>query len=243
MNRMIVLAAVLTASGSALALDISDDDLKKKGFAGEVEFGLTESRGNTEESSIRGKTEIDYFVEQWRHHTQLEAKYIKDDVKTKDKRVFGSYQADRKWSEKNYAFGLVEYEHDRIRGFEDQVSLALGYGHSFVPHTSATLKTEIGPGYRWNQAGEGTKEFILRGALNYNWKMTDTSKLTEKFTVDSGGDNTISRSETAITTTVIGALAMKLSLTLTHKTHPGMDGAVKKEKLDSITGVTLLYGF
>ena len=243
MNRMIAFAAALAASNSALALDISDDDLKQKGLAGQVEFGLSESRGNTEESSVRGKAEIDYFVKEWRHNALIEAKRVKTDEETKDKRFLAGYQVDRKWSEVNYGFGNIEYENDKIRGFEDQVKLILGYGHSFIPSANSTLDTEIGPGYRWNQAGDGTKEWILSGALNFDWKMSDTSKFAEKFTVDSGSDNTVSRSETSITTTVIGALAMKLSLSVTHQTHPGMDDGVKKNKLDSVTAVTLLYGF
>lgn len=243
MNRTIALAVALTASSSALALDISDEDLKKKGLAGEVEFGLSESRGNTEESSIRGKAQMDYFVQEWRHHAEIDTKRVKDAERTKDKRFYASYQADRKWSEKNYGFSTIDYEHDRIRGYEDQVTVAFGYGHSFTPTTHSTLDTEIGPGYRWNQAGEGTKEWILKAAANFNWKMSDSSKFREKLTVSSGSDNTVTRSETSITTSVIGSLAMKLSLRITHQTHPGMSGDVPKKKLDSVTGVTLLYGF
>ena len=238
MKKIIALTTVLMASSHVLALDISDEDLKKKGVAAEVEAGLDFSTGNTENTNIRGRVAVDYFWQNWRHYSLLEGNSSHKNEETTAERYLASYKVDRSWSDANYTYGNFVYENDRFNGLENMRTISSGYGHR-LEYSSVILDTEIGPGYRWNDAGEGSSEWIARGAVNLDWKITDGTKFTEKFTIDAGQSNTISRSETALSTSIIGALAMKLSVTMTHQSQPDDS----KEKLDTKTAVTLLYRY
>ncbi|MCM2678902.1 DUF481 domain-containing protein [Echinimonas agarilytica] len=244
MRKLISLSVAMVLSGPAQALDISDDDLKEKGLAAEVEGGLTLSTGNSETTNLRGRLAVDYFLEDWRHYTLVEGNSSQDDDKTSAERYFAGYKVDRDWSDVNYTYAGLSYENDRFNGFEDLVTVSAGYGHRFKFGDNMNLDTEIGPGYRWNNAGEGTDEWILRGSMKYLWEISDNSKFTENVSVNAGDENTISRSETSLTTTIIGELALKLSFTMTHQTNPEFNGdGTRKDKLDTTTAVTLLYRY
>lgn len=244
MYKLIVLAGMLAVSGQAMAAKLSTEELAEKGFTGEAELGFSSSYGNTEESSLRGRAAFEYVLLDWRHSTEFRAKNVQDDEKTKAENYFGSYKIDRNWSAERYTFAQISYEDDRFKSKEDLVVLGLGYGQKFNPAKDVIIDTTVGPGYSWNQYEEGTKEWVLVGAAKLDWKLSKTSKFVQKLSAKAGQNNTSSRSESSLTTNIIGALAMKLSLILEHQTQPGFknDGTEKK-KLDRVSAITLLYSF
>ncbi|HGX93410.1 MAG TPA: DUF481 domain-containing protein, partial [Candidatus Tenderia sp.] len=71
------------------------------------------------------------------------------------------------------------------------------------------------------------------------WDVSKTSHFTQELVSDIGEDSTVTKSVTALKTQINGSLAMKLSYTLknTSKVPTG------KEKTDTETAVTLVYGF
>ncbi|MBD1388743.1 DUF481 domain-containing protein [Neiella sp. HB171785] len=242
--RLVALTTALLSFG-VYGLSISDEDLKKQGWSAQVEGGLSYSTGNTDQSSMRFRGEFDYFWADWRHFLKAEANSTKRNGKNSAERYRGSYKADRDWTDVDYTFGLVTYENDRFNGLEDLFTLVGGWGHRFFPADSMELYTEAGPGYRWNNSPDSKdSEAILRGATQFDWTISDNSSFRQTVTFESGESNMISRAETSLTTSIVGQLALKVSISMTHQTKPEVDNnGVSKEKLDTISGVTLLYKY
>jgi len=234
------LAIICSLMGhSALALEISDTELQKKGVAGEVEGGFSMTTGNSDTTSWRGRAAFDYYLVKFRHGVELKLDYAEDDDETSEESYFGSYQLDRKYSEVSYSYGLMSYENDRFAGLRDVYTGSLGYGHLFYPHRKGELKVEAGPGYR--TAEDADDETIFRGNAEYKWTISPTSSFTQQLKTEIAEDNTISRSESALTARINGSLAMKLSFSVTHQSEPSVEDGVEKDSTDTKTSLTLLY--
>lgn len=246
-RRLLAVSALCCSviAPAALALDISDEDLIKQGWSAEVEGGISYSTGNSDESAMRFRGEFDYFWADWRHFLKAEANSSKSNGKNSAERYRGSYKADRDWTDVDYTFGLMTYENDRFNGLEDLFTVVAGWGHRLFPREGMELYLEAGPGYRWNNSpGSKDAEAIVRGATQYDWTLSEHSSFRQILTFESGESNVISRSETSLTTRIVGQLSLKVSVSMTHQSKPEVDDAgVAKDKLDTISGVTLLYRY
>jgi putative salt-induced outer membrane protein len=103
------------------------------------------------------------------------------------------------------------------------------------------LNAELGIGARQSEAQDGTSdsETILRGGLDYRWKLSETAEFRQDLIVESGGENTYLESVTALKARVLGDLALVASYTIKHNT----DVPVSIEKTDTYTALALEYAF
>jgi len=103
---------------------------------------------------------------------------------------------------------------------------------------------EVGPGYRKSKIdagleGDDSEELIVRLSSHYSWAVSDNASFSQTVNVESGKDNTITRSVTALSTGVVGAWSLKLSYTVKYtETVP-----VDTQHADTETAVTLVYSF
>ena len=79
----------------------------------------------------------------------------------------------------------------------------------------------------------------MRLAANYTADITEHSKFEQKFSVESGNENTVSKSYTGLSANIAENLALKISLTATHQS----DVREGSEELDTITAVTVVFNF
>ncbi len=234
-RTLIAAAAFAGVAGQAIAAE------PVKPWKGEAELGVVSTGGNTETTNVKARAGVVYEVEKWRHTARIDALNTSDKVRTTAERYLASWKSDYKFDEFNYMFGLISYENDRFAGFDYRVSEAIGYGRRLINRPTLTLDTEIGPGARQTKlkTGESENELIGRLAGNLAWKISDTATFTENLSTEIGKNATITRSVTALTAQLVGTLAMKLSFTARHIS----DVPVDREKLDTETAVTLVYGF
>ena len=80
---------------------------------------------------------------------------------------------------------------------------------------------------------------IVRGALDYQWKISDTATFKQLLSTEIGDDNTKSKSETSVSAQISGGLSLKVSLILDHNS----DVNDNTDNLDTQTAVTLVYSF
>lgn len=233
----------LVYSTHIMAFEIKDSDLKKKGYAGEAEAGLNLTTGNSSTSSGHGRLLMDFFYGKWRHNTDFEASYAKDSGEVSAERYYGSYKINRDWSNNKYSYGLITYENDRFNGLNNTITSSLGYGYRMYQSDTQVLDTEIGPGWRHNESDDYQDEGIFHIGLDYKWNMSANASFHQTFSSDIGQSNTMSRSESSITSSIWGPLALKTSLTLTHQTNPAKSDDKDTEHLDTVTAITLLYNF
>lgn len=243
MNKSMIAMLVL-ASSSALADDAKD-------FTMDGEFGMIFTTGNTETTSVSAGLTAKQELQSWSNEYLIKGLYKQDQVTNADgedvdqtsaQKFFASAQGNYKLENPDHRiFVFSSYEDDRFSNFKYQATVAAGWNQKVWEDDKSSFDYSIGPGYSFaeTQAGEDNDSAILRGAFNYTWKISDTSKFTQSLSTEIGSDNTKSRAESALTAKISGSLSMKLSLKLDHNT----DVAEGVDKLDTETAVTLVYSF
>lgn len=228
-----------------------ETDAPKKDFTMDGELGVIFTTGNTETTSVKGRISANQELEMWTNDYLLEALYQQDKednelgesvTKTTAQRFFLSAQGNYKLENpKNRLFAFASYEDNRFGAFAYQATIAGGWNSQWFKTENSRLNYSIGPGYAFaeEQDGKDVSGFIIRAAMDYQWKISDTSTFKQIVSTEIGANNTKSKSETSITAKINGSLSMKASLLLNHNT----DVADGRENLDTETAVTLVYTF
>lgn len=211
-------------------------------WSGEAELGFVTTSGNTETETFNGKAKVINERDDWRHTGKLDVLTASNDGTETAERYFVSEKSDYKISEVSYLFGLLTYEDDRFTGYEYRASESLGYGRTVINRETLTLGLEGGAGARQSElaaTGQDTSEAVVRVAGELGWVISEEAKFTQDLESEIGEDATITRSATALTTTVAGSLAAKFAVRVKHTSDvpPGID------KTDTETSTTLVYKF
>lgn len=238
----------LTTLAAAFACHAADET---KPFSMDGEFGLIVTTGNTETTSMKAKLTAQQELEKWSNDYVIEGLYKKDEVvldtgaedsQTTAQKYFLSGQANYKLENPDHRlFGFASYEDDRFSSFEYQGTLAGGWSQKVWQNEESQFEYSVGPGYSFAETleGESVNGLIVRGALDYQWKISETATFKQTLSTEVGSDNTKSKSETSLSAQINGSLAMKFSVTLDHNT----DVAEGLDNLDTQTAVTLVYTF
>jgi len=230
----------LCAAGNLFAAD------EVKPFSMDGEFGYIATTGNTETTSIKGKVSAHQELTQWSNDFIAEGLYKKDQVngvdQTTAQKYFLSGQGNYKLENPDHRlFGFASYENDRFSSFNYQATLAAGWSQKMWEDDTSKFSYSVGPGYSFTETNEGENQngLIVRAALDYQWKISDTANFKQLLSTEVGSDNTKSKSETSVSAKISDGFSLKVSLILDHNS----DVADDIEKLDTQTAVTLVYSF
>lgn len=236
--------SLLLAATSLTALPAIAQDPGTGPWSGDLEFGYVATSGNTETKTVKSRADVKREVEKWRYTIHFDSLNTSEDDDRSAERYFLSNKIDYKYSDRSYLFGYASYSDDRFSGFDYQAVVAAGWGYRIIENSTMTWDAEIGPGYRINKVEDSAtedddREAILRAYTKYEWELSSSATFSQELQVEKGGDNTISKSVTALKTTIIGALAMKLSYTVKYTEEV----PVGNKHADTETAVTLVYSF
>jgi putative salt-induced outer membrane protein len=213
-------------------------------WSGDAELGYVATGGNSDTSSLKARTDIKRESDPWRYLVHADAFNASENSSRTAEKYFLSNKLDYKFSDRSYIFGFASYEHDSFSGFAWQGTAASGVGYRIIQNDTMTWDVETGPGYRVSKVDDSSEgsdqhEVILRLSTKYSWKLSDTATFEQEASVESGADNTVTRSITSLRTAIVGRLAMKLSYTLKNSSHVPSD----TKHTDTETAVTLVYSF
>lgn len=214
-------------------------------WALDAELGWVLSGGNTDTSTLNAKINGKREVGLWGYGGRYETLRTEENEVQTAKKYLIEATAMRKFDEHNFLFGSVLREDDDFSQYDYQATVALGYGRQLLKSDAMLLTAEIGPGFRYSRFEvpvddeDSEDETILRLASRFEWKFVETASFTQSITVDSGEEQVISKSETALKTQVAGNLAMKASLVIRHNDEP-LEGDANT---DRETALTLVYSF
>jgi putative salt-induced outer membrane protein len=230
--------------------EAAEPELKR--WEGNIEVGYVKTTGNTKESSGKGAFDITYRNDNWRNVARGDYFSSESDGSDTARRFLINNRTGFVFTERDYIWLSLTYEDDDFNGFEYTASGAIGYGRQLIKRDTMDWIFEIGPGYRFTETedtkdefgviiaeGEEEDEAILRINTEYQWRITDTSKFEQLLSTEIGSDNTVSRSLSSLILNVVGRLNVKLSYEMNYTKEVPDD----KDETDTITSVTLLYGF
>jgi len=210
-------------------------------WSGEAELGFVQTGGNTDTQTMNLKMGLGYSKSKWSHSLKLSALGTKDEDKTSAEKYTAGLKTDYLISGMSYLWGTADYVKDRFSGYSYRLSEALGYGYHLIDTETHKLDLEAGPGARQSELenGETLTEFVGRLQGFYRWVISKHASFAETLTGTIGEEATIITSESALTGTLVGNLAMKASLTIEHTTDVPAD----TEDTDTEIALTLVYTF
>jgi len=232
-NRQILAGLAL----STIAAVAQADPWKGKG-----EAGIVASSGNTNSQSFNLKLGMTKVEDLWKH--ALDMSYIRtsSDGVTDANRFVGSWQSNYNFSARTFAFGGARYDHDEFGGFLYQASISTGLGYKFYDTDRVKFSGQAGIGYRRLEDSvthETSNGAVFVGGLNYEYAITDTTKLTDKLTVESGSDNTLITNFVGVEVKMSDKLGLSAGYDVTHNTKP----PTGKKSTDTITTLNLVFSF
>lgn len=227
---------------------------EEKSLSGAGEAGLLMTSGNSETDSVNAKVGLKYEKDHLLGEVNLAALYSSETTEITDEnnitREEDKVSAEKynysakigyKFSDADYVFLNGDYEDDRFSGYDYKTTYSVGYGRKIIDSDTIKFDVEIGPGYRYDvlEGGSTEEDAILRGYAMFNYKFSEAVSFQQDVTVVTGSDNTNTKSITALTTKIVGALGMKVAFKVDNNTDVPAD----KEKTDTETALTLVYDF
>jgi putative salt-induced outer membrane protein len=226
-----------TAMAVALAI-VSSSALAD--WTGKGDIGASIATGNSENTAAAANLELRNKSGDWENTVGFAGNYGNDGNTTTAQRWEVRGQTQYNFGERAYAFGAARYDDDRFSQYDFQTSIAGGLGYRFIDTERTRFWVQGGPGYRYaevQETGKSEDGLIFRGDLGFEHRLTDTTRVVERFLVEAGSDNTYLQNDLGLEVTITGALGLRVGYQVRHNTDvlPGVD------KTDTLTTVGLLY--
>ncbi len=238
---VLALTTLAVVTGSVVA-----EEKEMSPWKSEVELGFIRTTGNTETQTTALKADVTYEVDKWRHNAHAEGYGTESEDAAGNSIVSAeryelSGKSDYKFTEHDYAFGLVKLKKDRFSGFEYEHIVSAGYGRKVIKQADMELDLEIGPGVRFFKVDNAVsdEEGLVRLAGRYWWQITANSKFTQDLSFDIGEDITSTESITGIQANINSTLALKFTYTIRNKSKV----PTNIEKTDTEVAMTLVYSY
>ncbi len=229
------------------------EEVVEPSWKGKAELGFVSASGNTETSSTNGKINLLYEGPKWRQEIRLEVLQAESEVidsnnqkvtqKTAD-RTYGLSKTDYKYSEKSYAYALVDYADENFTDKDYIGNFSIGYGRTLIKEKDQELHGEFGYGLRRYQFKEeyiANEDEVARLAGRYFTTISDNAKFSQELVAEFGKDFDVYKSVTALTVNINSSMAMSVGYEAVHTTE--VDEAAGIEKTDSKTTINFVYNF
>ncbi|NKB45705.1 MAG: DUF481 domain-containing protein [Alphaproteobacteria bacterium] len=235
----------LTSMGrSSLAVDAEE------GLSGEVNIGGSMATGNTDTTRVDAEIKARFKAGRLEDNYRLVGEFSDDNGTTTAQRILGSIESRYDMRENLFIFGYLEYDDDKFSGFKYEVEAAFGAGYKVIDDSNMRLLVQAGPGYRYSKfstpvppslplLNSSENEFLVRGSADFEYDITDTVNLTNVFIVTWDSSRTKLENTTALTSKLIGDLSTRLSVNVRYNTDPPL----LTKKTDTLSKVSLVYGF
>jgi putative salt-induced outer membrane protein len=224
-------------------------------WSGKVLLGYLATSGNTDNTSANLEAALNWDGTRWHH--ELSGRLIgqSQDNDTTAETYKATYEAKWDFTERNYLFGLLDYNKNRFTSYKQQTFQFAGIGRRFIKTENHQLEAEVAAGTSqadlqalieppppqdsyWQDAGT-VDEFNWRASGKYHWKIGENARFTQTLSMNSGSSNTFTESVTELGANIYGALAMVLS----YKIQNNSDVQPGTEKTDTFAAISLEYAF
>ncbi|WP_348675885.1 DUF481 domain-containing protein [uncultured Abyssibacter sp.] len=212
-------------------------------IGGKAELGVLKTSGNSQSQSINASLALQHELGRWENQFTATVFTAEEDDEQNAERYSSTFKTSFDFTEFNYLFANLSYEKDLFGGVRERTTETVGYGRRLLKSDRNELNVELGAGARQqeSQKPESLRESdaIVRGALLYQFEISETSEFTQKFLTESGDENTYSESITGLKLTIIGPTFAGITYTVKHNSTVPDD----RKKTDTYLSVSLSYEF
>lgn len=240
MTKKLAAAIALMASTHALAQEPPEL------WTGDIQFGYNQTEGNTDEKATFAKVDAKRRRGAWTYDINATAQNNESNGVRSAEAYFLSNRLAFDFSEFNYTYFYAGADKDRFSGYRYKATLSAGYGRRIFKTSNFTWDVEVGPGARVSEfeapsdEGDGqVTEAILRLSTELTYALSETASINQLLSVESGDENTVTKSTTSLKTKIVGGFGLGISYIMEYnETVPSAT-----VHLDRQTAVTLVYSF
>ena len=236
-NELTIICAFIIFISASSLLHAQTDPT----FQSELELGAIITSGNTEDQNIKMKASFEWDRESWQYGFSSDGFRSSNTNGLVAQRLYHVGRASYEINGDSFVRARASFEDDRCSGFDNQSDFSVNYGRNLLQNLNdMSLAINFGAGVRQSKQGDITNnEAIARGEGNFEWALSRSATFSQNFSIDSGSDSSIVRSESAIESEILNNLTMKFSIKLKHQTVVPL----LREKTDTETAVTLVMNF
>lgn len=236
-NELTIICAFIIFISASSLLHAQTDPT----FQSELELGAIITSGNTEDQNIKMKASFEWDRESWQYGFSSDGFRSSNTNGLVAQRLYHVGRASYEINGDSFVRARASFEDDRFSGFDNQSDFSVNYGRNLLQNLNdMSLAINFGAGVRQSKQGDITNnEAIARGEGNFEWALSRSATFSQNFSIDSGSDSSIVRSESAIESEILNNLTMKFSIKLKHQTVVPL----LREKTDTETAVTLVMNF
>ena len=220
-------------------------------WRGRGELGASRATGNSPSLGLAAGLDIKREGLDWTHSLRGRADYQRTNGVVTREKYFAAYEPRFQVDTDLFAYGLGQFERDTIQGYDARWAVSAGLGWQAVKSSGLNLALKAGPAFRRTESTSGETDNRLAGllGLDFDWTFADGVKLTQNtnLVAETGGAATVffdSRSTTlALVTGLEARITGKLSSRFAYQVDYNSDPPPGKVSTDTISRVTLVYGF
>ena len=210
---------------------------------GKGALGAVIARGTSDSTTISAAVDATELTGDWKHQLGASALRASTSGVTSADRYEFHGQSDYQLSGRSYVFGALRYDDDHFSAFSYQATFVGGYGYRWIDSATTKLNTEIGGGYRRSKVridGSQEGDAIVRAAINFEHSLNAATKITDKFLIESGKDDTFTTNDIGLGVKMSDKLGLSLNyLVRNHSKTP--DPRVKKT--DTLFTANIVFSF
>ncbi|MET0269092.1 MAG: DUF481 domain-containing protein [Sphingomonas sp.] len=233
--------AAKTAAAARARADALANAALLENWKGEVEAGGSRFTGNNAGFGLYGAVNFVREGLKWRNTLTGRFDYQRTNGETVTERGIAGWRPNYKFDDRLYAYGLAQYERDRLLGYNDRYTGGGGIGYRLVSGPALNVEFEGGPALRHTDFVETgpTTRIAARASLGVRWAISPTLNFVQDgaLFVEQGNNN--ATATTSLDTRLIGALKARLSYNVTYE----RSALATNDTLDTITRATIAYSF
>ena len=211
-------------------------------WKGEIELGGSRATGNTETEKINAAAKINLISGPWDTTASAGYDFAKDSGDINAQRLRAGINTKYRYTDRAFAYGLIDYDDDRFSGFTYEITQSAGLGYRLIDTKDWEVEVSAGPALRISEiksTGEQDVEPGARSDASIIWRISDNAQFSNTTSVTWGQERMITENTTALTMKIIGELSGRLS----HNLRYNSEAPVGTESTDTLTKASLVYGF
>lgn len=245
MRLIIILCGLIFFTASATELAAPLLPLPSASWSGNVQLGYTGTYGNNEDTNINTGLNILFEKEKWRNTYNFNGVFNSHNNSTTAQHYASTLEFNYHLRKRLFMFARNNSVYDAFNAYSLVINNAAGAGLRLIEEPNLSLDIQGGPGFR--QSTINSSDNIVRETIAYfgatlNWTISETAAFQEMVNIDSGKSNTITQTQTTLTSDIINNFGISVSLSTSHNSQIP-PGSTNTQKTDYLTELTFVYSF
>jgi putative salt-induced outer membrane protein len=247
--------AAAKAERDALAAAQHEETIRTAGlfdlWSGEGELGGFQSSGNSDTAGLTASLSLIRQGVDWTHRVRARADYQSQNGVTSRENLLFAYEPRWQFGEDVFAYGLAQFERDRVQGYTGRYAISGGLGYNIADNEDLSLSIKAGPAFRITQSTDGSRESRIAGlvGVDFDWRILERLALTQDVNAlaEAGGQGVVVFDAAGTTLNLITGLDFRvtdsLRTRLSYQVDYDSSPPVGNVTTDTLTRATIIYGF